>query len=180
MPNIKPLRDYSEHEVLNLFGWSGSALPISKGTICRIVTGVHSDLNTQIFNGSPGATYPNVLSPRWEVQPRVGAFTTTGANDALGITLLDIREVDEHGNKLLFSPQSQYERSCVLSGQQVPILTRGLLHFSGIDGTPAGGTKLYPTGGTNLMLTTTVCGNPVGTALGPKDSQGYVFVKFDF
>ena len=40
-------------------------------------------------------------------------------------------------------------------------------------------TYFYPTGGGLTQLTTTVCGNPVGTAYGPKDSLGYVLVKFD-
>ena len=185
MPNIKPYRDYSEHEVVNLFAISGASLPITKGSIVRIATGWHSDLNPQIIAGSPGATYANTVSPRWGTQPLASVINNTGGGDAFGITLFDVKETDENGNKLLFSPQGQWERSCVLSGQACPILTRGIVHFSGVDGSPVGGTKLYVTGGNGAIangLTTFVVpgDNAVARALGPKDSQGYVLVKFDF
>lgn len=182
MPNLKPYRDYSEHEVVNLFAISGASLPIPKGTIVRIATGWHSDLNPQAIAGDVGNTYPNTLSPRWQVQALASVVNNTGGGDAFGITLFDVKETDEHGNKLLFSPQSQWERSCVLSGQACPILTRGLVHYSGVDGSPVGGQRLYVTGGVNNGLTTfAVPGDvSVATALGPKDSLGYVLVKFDF
>ena len=72
-----------------------------------------------------------------------------------------------------------------MSGQACPVLTRGIVHFSGVDGNPVGGQKLYVTGGNGTIgngLTTFVVpgDNAVARALGPKDSQGYVLVKFDF
>ncbi len=182
MPSLKPYRDYDAHEEVNLFAISGASLPIPKGTIVRIATGWHSDLNPQVIVGSPGQAFGNTVSPRWQVQPLASVLNNTGSNDAFGITLFDVRETDENSNKLIYSPQSQWERSCVLSGQACPILTRGILHYSGIDGTPAGGTRLYPTGGATNGLTTFVVPGEraVAVAMGPKDSQGFVLVKFDF
>lgn len=182
MPNLKPYRDYSSHEIVDLFAISGASLPISKGTVVRLGTGIHSDLGGPIMAGSPGAAYPNVVSTRWNVQPLATVINNTGGGDAFGITLFDVRETDENGNKLLYSPQSQFERSCVLSGQACPILTRGIVHYSGVDGNPVAGQKLYVTGGNvNGLTTFTVPGdNSLIRALGPKDSQGYVLIKFDF
>lgn len=184
MPNLKPFRDYSEHEVVNgLFAVSGASLPISKGSIVRIATGWHSALAPQVMGGTFGNTISNTVSQRWNVPALVSVVNSTGANDAFGITLFDVRETDENGNLLLYQPQSQWERSCVLSGQACPILTRGMVLYSGIDGTPAGGTKLYVTGGNGSVangLTTTVAGNAVAIALGPKDSLGFALIKVDF
>ncbi|SRR3990167_11114943 len=185
MPNLKPLRDYSEHEVVNLFAISGASLPINKGSIVRIATGWHSALAPQLMAGTIGQVVANTVSQRWNVQALASVINNTGGGDAFGITLLDVRETDENSNQLIYQPQSQWERSCVLSGQACPILTRGIVHYSGVDGNPAGGAKLYVTGGNGTIangLTTFVVpgDNAVARALGPKDSQGFVLVKFDF
>ena len=35
MPTLRPLRDYDEHDVINLFSWSG-AVPAYKGTLVKM------------------------------------------------------------------------------------------------------------------------------------------------
>ena len=37
MPTLRPLRDYDEHDVINLFSWSG-AVPAYKGTMVKIAS----------------------------------------------------------------------------------------------------------------------------------------------
>ena len=37
MPTLRPFRDYDEHDVINLFSWSG-AVPAYKGTMVKIAS----------------------------------------------------------------------------------------------------------------------------------------------
>ena len=43
------------------------------------------------------------------------------------MTLLQTAQQDENGEKLLYNPQKREELQCVLPGQAVPILTRGIV-----------------------------------------------------
>ena len=46
MPTLRPFRDYDEHDVINLFSWSG-AVPAYKGTMVKIASNfVYSLLRT--------------------------------------------------------------------------------------------------------------------------------------
>ena len=49
----------------------------------------------------------------------------------LGMLLYDVREDDENGEKLIFNPRKAAENDYVISGQAVPILTRGIVLYSG-------------------------------------------------
>ena len=35
MPTLRPFRDYDEHDVVNLFKYSGT-IPVNKGTVVKI------------------------------------------------------------------------------------------------------------------------------------------------
>ena len=45
----------------------------------------------------------------------------------MGLTLLQTANYDENGEKLLYYPQKQLETQSVLTGQAVPILTKGIV-----------------------------------------------------
>ena len=78
------------------------------------------------FIGNVGAGYSNTVSQRYGVSAEV-EYTDGGADEAaLGITLYDVREFDENGEKLAFNPRKQDELQCSLTGQAVPIATRGV------------------------------------------------------
>ena len=183
MPNLRPYRDYDEHDVINLFKYSGNDT-VNKGTFVKIVTGwTNDDINSY----DPFAqAYPNTVSMRYGVRPAVTA-TATG-DVAIGMTLYDVRESDENGEKLIFSPQKAAEMQAVLSGQAVPIVTRGIFLYSGVAGTVTAGANLYAT--TNGELTVQVTGadptaggtrqlNKVGIALGPKGGNNLVLIKIN-
>ncbi len=177
MPNIKPFRDVDEHDVLNFFKYSGT-LPVSKGTLVKIVSGVVSDQQLSL-DAANGAAFANTANPRWSVKPFV---TLCQSGDApLGMLLYDVREVDENGEILLFNPRKQAEMQCVLSGQAVPVVTKGVFMFSGISGTVTAGASLYASYAGELTANGGTAVAPVvGKTLGNKDGNGWTLVKLDF
>jgi hypothetical protein len=78
-----------------------------------------------------------------------------GSGDsALGILLRDVRDTDENGEKLRFYPQKKEELQCVLSGESVPVATKGIFTFmdDAFTGSvvPAVGTDVYGHAGGKL------------------------------
>lgn len=182
MPNLQPIRDYSEHDVINLYKYSGSD-SVNKGTFVKIVTGWTND--GEVHSSDPfGQSYGNVVSLRYGVRPAVTATATGEA--AIGMTLYDVREVDENGEKLVFNPRKAAEMNVAISGQAVPVVTRGVFLYSGVHGTVTPGASLYSTTAGALTVHVTGAGataqpqgNKVGIALGPKSSQGLVLIKIN-
>jgi hypothetical protein len=137
--NLRPFRDYSEHEVVNLFAYSGAAesssVILTKGAAVKVsaegftVGPTSSSANQPIeLLGNVGAAFPLSQSQRFGVRPKV---TLATSGDVLGLTLLDVRELDENGEKLIFNPRKAAEMNVVISGQAVPVLTRGVILYSG-------------------------------------------------
>jgi hypothetical protein len=136
---LRPFRDYSEHEVLNLFAFSGtaesSAVMATRGAAVKVsaegfTTGPTSSSANQPtdFLGDVGAAFPLSNSQRFGVRPKV---TLADSGNVLGLTLMDVRELDENGEKLIFNPRKAAEMNVVISGQAVPVLTRGVVLYSG-------------------------------------------------
>jgi hypothetical protein len=122
--NLLPFRDYDEHEVLGFFALDGTGVA---GTFVS-VSAFDPDAGDGYSNIAPGATYGNVLSLRYESKAKVApAASGAKASQVLGITLKDTREVDENGEKLIFHPEKCNKLQCVISGQPVPVLKRGLV-----------------------------------------------------
>ena len=128
---LRPFRDYSEHDVINLFAFGdrsvslGTTDVVYAGSCVKVQTG-WSNTNELEMLGNVGAGYNNTVSQRYGVQADV-QYTEGGADEAaLGITLYDVREYDENGEKLAFNPRKQAELQASLSGQAVPIATRGI------------------------------------------------------
>ena len=142
--NLRPFRDYSEHDVVNLFTFSGSAesssVVLTKGAVVKVDGAgwqpvASNTLGTPIENlGSVGASYTNTVSERYGTVAKVSLCTNSGQKP-LGITLMDIRELDENGEKLVFNPRKAAEMNVVVSGQTVPVLTRGVVLYSGVTAT---------------------------------------------
>lgn len=130
--DLRPFRNYSEHDVVNLFSYSGDSTLVKKGVAVKVVgDGFAPEANTSPveFLGNVGASFPNSQSQRFGVKSKVAL---AGSGDAiLGLTLLDIRETDENGEKLVFNPRKAAEMNVVVSGQAVPVLTKGVILYSG-------------------------------------------------
>jgi hypothetical protein len=141
--NLKPFRDYSEHDVVNVFAFSGNAesasVVLTKGAVVAVEGRGFQPLSTGTLGtpvdgiGAVGASYTNVVSDRYATVAKVRLATS--GDRPLGLTLLDIRELDENGEKLIFNPRKAAEMNVIVSGQTVPVLTRGIVLYSGINAT---------------------------------------------
>ena len=130
---LYPFRQYSDVDVINMFANStcddnpftngnGSA-----GVFVKVNAGnLDLDPITYASNSYLGKTdYPFLGAAQY---PSVPLTFTAATNDApvLGITLNQTLAFDENGEKLLYNPIKQAELQAVLSGQAVPVATRGM------------------------------------------------------
>lgn len=180
-PQIRPLRDVSDHEIIPFFKFNPTGVyPTLKGAFVKIISGA-SSADTVVQLGPVGAPWQNVVSNRYGVQPYVAQVTNSG-DLTIGLTLYDVREYDENGEKLILHPDKAARMQAVVSGQPVPILRRGLVLYSGVDGIPVGGDIAYlsPAGNGSVSTSGTAgVSTKVGTFYGPPDSNGYVFLFVD-
>ena len=187
---LKPFRDYSEHDVINLFAFGDPAVTLGTtdviyaGSAVKVRTG-WQNTDELSFIGNVGAGYNNTVSQRYGVSAEV-EYTDGGADEAaLGITLYDVREYDENGEKLAFNPRKQAELQASLTGQAVPIATRGVfLMATGAWASSPGvvfNQDVFATGnGQITTLGAKATNNRIGRTLGNPDADGSVLVKFDF
>ena len=187
---LRPFRDYSEHDVINLFAFGDDAAAlgttdvIQAGSVVKVKTGWTNGAETE-FLGDVGASFNNTVSQRYGVTAEV-EYTDGGADEAaLGITLYDVREYDENGEALKFNPRKAAELQACLTGQAVPVATRGL--FLMATGAFAGANSVainmdvFATG--NGQLTTVGnkdTNNRIGRTLGGPDADGSVLIRFAF
>tara|TARA_B100000902_G_scaffold399609_1_gene471332 strand:+ start:2528 stop:3115 length:588 start_codon:yes stop_codon:yes gene_type:complete len=187
---LKPFRDYSEHDVINLFAFGDPAVTLGTtdviyaGSAVKVRSG-WQNTDELSFIGNVGAGYNNTVSQRYGVSAEV-EYTDGGADEAaLGITLYDVREYDENGEKLAFNPRKQAELQASLTGQAVPIATRGVfLMATGAWASSPGvvfNQDVFATGnGQVTTLGAKATNNRIGRTLGNPDADGSVLVKFDF
>lgn len=136
--NLKPFRDYDEHDVVNLFSFSGDSTHVVKGLAVKVMApgfnpGITNVSPTELLGEVGGDFGANVVSQRYGVLAKV--TTAASGESVLGLTLLDVRETDENGEKLVFNPRKAAEMGVVVSGQAVPVLTKGLVMYSGTNAT---------------------------------------------
>jgi hypothetical protein len=122
-----PFRQYNEQDVINMFsldtvtGEAGSLVKISSANLdldpINLIERSDS-LGFQNYLGNASSLYP-------EVPYKVTKVTNTGERP-IGILLRDVRSVDENGENLQYYPRKKEELQCVISGEAVPIATRGL------------------------------------------------------
>ena len=179
--DLRPFRDYSDHNVINLFAWSG-AVPVKKGTFVKVVPGSEGHGGWKATDeiaelGDVGAAYTNTVSQRYGVAAKITAAVNGDEDDAIGMLHYDEKETDENGEKLVFNPRKAAELQVALSGQAVPVVSRGVFLYKGVDGTPAAGGKAYLGAGGLLSATAGSAPNVVGSFLGAKDADNNVLVK---
>jgi hypothetical protein len=150
---ILPYRDYSEHDVLNLFSLDTSSEASGFAGWTEVASGDHdSGVVVKVKTGELPGDLPGGLSEHAsgdELRKYLGASPTSahigynaypyngmtvepaGAGEvAVGITLRETLAYDENGEKLLYYKQKLDEAQAVLPGQTVPVLTRGLVLLS--------------------------------------------------
>lgn len=177
MAKLRPFRQIDEHDVIKLFAYSGT-LPVTQGILVRpVASGWRSDESDTEFLGDVGAAFGNVVSQRYGTIPRVTAADTGQAT--IGMLLYDVKETDENGEKYILHPRKADENDVVLSGQAVPILTRGVVLWSGtLNGDTTAGRTFWASGAGHVTTTNLnqISGTSVGRLLGSPDSRGYALL----
>ena len=171
---LLPFRQYDENDVINLFANDASdANPTtngngSAGVFVSIKSGggnFSKDPITYIDRAELSASYDHTKNQYPEVQLKVEAAAVAAkAGEVIGVTLKQTLEQDENGEKLLYNPVKRDELQAVLSGQAVPIATRGIftLTSDAIDN----GTNLdsHPTPGMAVVMSPENAGKVSGIA----------------
>lgn len=124
---LLPFRQYDDNDVINMFAHSGT--DIGAGTIVKVsAANLDDDLIDLVDAGDAFlTTQGNAYSPL-AVNPLKVATANSG-DVALGIAVRDVRDTDENGEKLRFYPQKKEELQCVLSGESLPVATKGVFTF---------------------------------------------------
>ena len=148
---ILPYRDYSEHDVVNLFALDLSgANAAALAAMTSAGSGDHdAGVVVKVSAGAlPGDT-PSTLATSGALRDYLGASFSgvhigfnaypsngmtvapaDGTETTLGITLRETLAFDENGEKMLTYKQKLDEAQGVLPGQTVPVLTKGMVLLS--------------------------------------------------
>ena len=183
---ILPYRDYSEHDVINMFALdvTGETLADFKSNgIGNFDAGVVVSVSAGALPGEVSelrATTPDNLRDYlgasfsgahigfngYPANTGMTVAPADGTGRALGITLRETLAFDENGEKMISYKQKLDEAQGVLPGQSVPVLTKGLILLSGsaFSSAPALGDDLEVSS-TAGKLETATSGTVVGTVL---------------
>jgi hypothetical protein len=161
---LLPFRQYDENDVINFYSLDG--ITGSAGTVVQVSSAdLNSDPVTYVNRGDAYLnTLGDALSQFPAVPHKVSVVTGTGASvKPLGIMLRDVRNLDENGESLLYYNQKKEELQAVVSGEAVPIATKGLftLNVNGLAGGVAPAINSLAVPSANGTLT----GVPVATAV---------------
>ena len=205
---ILPFRQYSDHDVVNMYAVIGSDVLTSTTDTGAGDAGVFVKVSDGNFDNDPvtyqtnsylGKTdYPFVGTTDMYPEVNLKITGSTSGEIPLGMTLYQTAKNDENGEKLLYNPQKQEELQAMLPGQAVPVATKGIftLAASAFDGgvasyAPGKGirTSLLNAGKLTGALRSDgihvfghVLGTGTRTSVGPTTDQfvgDYIVVSFD-
>ena len=188
-PNLKPLRSYDEHDVIEFF--SHTLSEANKGSLVAVTA---AEGNTNVWQnanatpppsldsfgqlaGVPSRAYADRKEVTWKVKN-----ATTG-DIPLGLLLYDVRETNSFGEKYIYRPRyERVEQDAVISGEAVPIVTRGVFKINGFVGTPGPGSggATSASGGYIAVAEYGATGvTTVGKFLTSADADGYAVFKLE-
>ena len=138
---LLPFRQYAEQDVVNLYavlptGTNAMDTPFTNGgndagVLVKVSAGDFG-LDPITYDGGQGnnylgkTDYPFVGRDKYPSTPL--QCNEAGSGDAaLGVTLRQTLTHDENGEKLIYYPQKAIEMQAVISGQAVPVLSRGII-----------------------------------------------------
>ena len=137
---LYPFRQYSDVDVINMFASDTvDATPStngngSAGVFVKVSAG-NLDLDpiqytaTDITNTLGKTDYPFLGAAQYPAVPLQFTAATAGV-PVLGMTLNQTLATDENGERLLYNPVKRAELQAVLTGQAVPVATRGVFTLS--------------------------------------------------
>ncbi len=190
---ILPYRDYSEHDVVNLFALDLSGADAAAlAAMTSAGSGNHdAGVVVKVSAGALPGDAPSTLSTSGALRDYLGASFSgvhigfnaypsngmtvapaDGTGATLGITLRETLAFDENGEKMLTYKQKLDEAQGVLPGETVPVLTKGLVllgadafHVGGGVSAPAVGDSLEVSGNTAGKLEVLDSGSVVGKVI---------------
>ena len=149
---LLPFRQYAEQDVVNMYsnvsclestdssgdGDAGVFVSVVSGNLNQGPTFYDHNVPSTISWNTNGI--PHLGKDGYPIVPlKVDAAAANAApGEVLGITLYQTALKDENGEKLLYYPQKKLESQAVLSGEAVPVLTRGIVTLSLDDGSNNG------------------------------------------
>lgn len=181
---LKPFRQYEEVDVINLF-----ALDAASGDKGSLVTVKGSGFvnNQSDFDTTSLTTHGNVVSWRMSVPYKIQlAASGATATTILGMMLYDVREVNFLGVPLIWDRVRKEEAQCVVSGEAVPVVTKGLFLVSGNWGTGAGqagvpgvgsGAVASNSGDGSWKVVAAGTSGSIGRFLGAADADGFALFQ---
>ena len=185
---ILPYRDYSEHDVVNLFALDLSgANAAALAAMTSAGSGDHdAGVVVKVSAGAlPGDT-PSTLATSGALRDYLGASFSgvhigfnaypsngmtvapaDGTGATLGITLRETLAFDENGEKMLYYKQKLDEAQGVLPGETVPVLCKGMVRLSAsaFSAAPSLGDDLEVDAGNAGQLVTQSSGVVVGKVI---------------
>jgi hypothetical protein len=137
---ILPFRQYSDHDVVNLYALEDNVVLDSTTGTDQGDAGVFVKVSAGNFDADPITYQENAylgdtsfpFLGTTAMYPEVN-LKITGASSGeipLGLTLFQTAKNDENGEKLLYHPTKQTELQAMLPGQAVPVASRGTFTIS--------------------------------------------------
>ena len=189
---ILPFRQYSDHDVVNLFSVIASDVNDATTDSGAGDAGVFVKVSDGNFDADPveyqtnsylgDTSYPFLGTTKMYPEVNLKITGAKGEDHCIGMTLYQTAKNDENGEKLIYNPRKAAEMQTTVSGQAVPILTKGIVLVSGVDGTAAeGGLAYCGTGSADGGITATAGGTKkkIGRFLGTTGANGEVLLHLD-
>ncbi|MAF24686.1 hypothetical protein CL634_03815 [bacterium] len=182
MAKLLPFRQIDEIDVVNLFAFDGSAA--TRGLLVKLDTSATWKSDNEFETTAINNSYANTVSDRYSVSARVS--TCTSGDKPLGMLMYDVAETDENGEKLIWHPRKAHEMQVSLSGQAVPVVTKGIVLVEVAAGedtllaiTPGVTGYAGDAGALVTAATANADQQPVGIFLGPKDANDRALFKLN-
>ena len=178
---ILPFRQYSEHDVVNLYAVIGSDVNDQTTDAGAGDAGLFVKVSAGNFDADPityqtnsylgDSSFPFLGTT--EMYPEVNLKITgsTSGDIPLGLTLYQTAKKDENDEKLLYHPQKAAELQAMLPGQAVPVLTKGIVTLAAeaFDGAI---TSYAP--GSGIIASNHATGKITGATRGDSKTFGHV------
>ena len=137
---ILPFRQYSDHDVVNLFSVIASDVNTATTDSGAGDAGVFVKVSDGNFDADPveyqtnaylgDTSYPFLGTTKMYPEVNLKITGAKGEDHCIGMTLYQTAKNDENGEKLLYNPQKREELQAMLPGQAVPIATKGIFTLS--------------------------------------------------
>lgn len=156
-PSLAPIREYSEHDVINGY-YAAQTVPLLQGLfVTPVVVSGFPNVNT---TGTGFASSGNFISPltpyggapAYAYSPFFGIknMLVRPANSGdvvLGMNLYTCAEYDKFGESYARNLRRKYADQVVCSGEGLKLVTKGIFCTNGFSGTPVANQGAYVSGG---------------------------------